>query len=283
MLWFWQPASSTPTATRPKTANELQAQDFRPSILYLRSFQDDARMLQKPTVLIPPTDSHDVGYRSTYEESVETSLGKALNEIGPLIAIGQPNTDLPDLGIPRESVGDGANWQDVVKIRMLSAPLVIARVGVTPGLSSELTELRRRVPPERIVLILPFDRDSYFAAVRQVRILFGADLPPYEMMLRCKRVSHAPAERLNVLGFLGFDENWEPQFMAIKGDTSSYTQGMRRSIEPLYVRLRVGKNKTDWSGTSLAGAAFWWPSQWTICLIAFVVTSLFFWTWLFLL
>ena len=132
-----------------RTAAQAMADDPRPPVLYLRSFQDDGRMLisdeggvvaQKLFGALTPT-------------SAEEELAGTLERAGPVVAIGKPGEPLPELGAARLYVGHDV-WQAEVNALMRQAALVVVRVGASPGVLWEINQALEHLPRERLVLVL---------------------------------------------------------------------------------------------------------------------------------
>lgn len=132
-----------------RSAAKSMADDPRPPVLYLRSFQDDGRMLltdqggavaQKLFGAFTPT-------------SAEEELASTLERIGPVVAIGKPGEPLPELGAARLYVGHDV-WQAEVNALMRQAALVVVRVGASPGVLWEINQALEHLPRERLVLVL---------------------------------------------------------------------------------------------------------------------------------
>lgn len=132
-----------------RSAAQAMAEDPRPPVLYLRSFQDDGRMLvtdqggaaaEKLLGALTPT-------------SAEEELAGTLERVGPVVAIGKPGEPLPELGAARLYVGHDV-WQAEVNALMRQAALVVVRVGTSPGVLWEINQALEHLPRERLVLVM---------------------------------------------------------------------------------------------------------------------------------
>lgn len=132
-----------------RSAAQAMADDPRAPVLYLRSFQDDGRMLvadeggavaQKLFGALTPT-------------SAEEELADTLERVGPVVAIGKPGEPLPELGAARLYVGHDV-WQEEVNALMRQAALVVVRVGTSPGVLWEINQALEHLQRERLVLVL---------------------------------------------------------------------------------------------------------------------------------
>lgn len=142
------------------------SEDRRLPILYLRSFEEDMSAQSK-------LDG---------SSEVEVQLRPLLEEFGPVVAIGHPGDELPPLGAARLYVDD-KQWRTTVTDMMKEAQLVVVQVGTTEGLLWELETTIEHVPPERLLISLPFDkgaakREEIYAAFRNCTVsLFPRPLP----------------------------------------------------------------------------------------------------------
>ena len=119
-------------ALRSTSATEAVEKDRRPPILFLRAFN---------------LDDQDPG--------VEQSLVFALKQAGPVIAIGKPGESVALPGAHRDYVSDD-DWQDQV-LGMIDGCRFTAWVyGSTEGLKWEIRNLVKTLPPEKIVIVLPW-------------------------------------------------------------------------------------------------------------------------------
>jgi hypothetical protein len=152
------------TATAARAALET---DERPPIVYLRSFRDDGvgvtgwwyEALQSVHALLNKT--------------IEERLIDVLSRYGPVVTIGRPGEELPELGAARVYVGDD-HWQNLIT-DLLSEPGAVAvlRAGETQGLRWELQKIGGMLSPSQVLLFLPFamkgsraNRDARYGAFR---------------------------------------------------------------------------------------------------------------------
>ena len=144
-------------------AHTVMAQDRRPPILYLRSFSEDET--QEPlNTSIPASDpisavaalifTRVLGSAAGAASTQEETLAKFMRRHGPLVAIGDPREDLPDLGAARLYVDD-CKWQLAVLELMAKSRLVVIRPGTGQGLQWEIKQAIEKVPSEKLVLWLP--------------------------------------------------------------------------------------------------------------------------------
>jgi hypothetical protein len=164
----------------------ILTRDPRPAVLFLRSFLDDGKYLDR-----------SVGLRT-----VEEKLVDALDLIGPVIAVGRPNERLPQAGAARLYIEDD-RWQEEVISLLSWAGVVVLQIGKTPGLYWEVVQCIRLLRPVQLLLFLPQREDQ-----SQV----GPDSDCYDDF-RNAAGSAFPWLLPRLRGesnFLGFDEGWIP-------------------------------------------------------------------------
>ncbi len=109
-------------------AHEVLTQDTRRPCLMIRSFLDDEapiyRVEQRPTR--GGTSTELVAAR--FEEAVAPELAR----IGPLVAVGNPRDELPDLGAARARFAD-ENWKTPVLQLIDQSRLIVLVAGIAPG------------------------------------------------------------------------------------------------------------------------------------------------------
>ena len=208
--------------------------DSRKPILYLRSFKDDDL---GPTIrrylkaMVVPFYFNRVLYPH------EEALMKALNPLGPLIAIGRPGEELPHIGAMRfYSDPTGEKWQqDVAKLLGVSR-YVFLRAGVTRGLEWETKKAFNSVRPEQIVLYVDLTKRKYRKYLKNFKEWTQIDLPnPQDFKFK------SPF-------FIYFDPQSETSVSYIKSpfirqrtyqaNTSPFLYGLKSLFE---------KNKTPWT------------------------------------
>ncbi|KUO65374.1 MAG: hypothetical protein APF80_06315 [Alphaproteobacteria bacterium BRH_c36] len=165
------------------SADEVLASDPRPPLVYLRSFDDDEDAV-----------------------GLEYSLSDVLGDVGPFVAIGRPGDKLPPIGVSR-SYQHHEDWQPYVINLLNRAALVIMLAGRTKGLAWELKQCATRLRPERLVVLVPSQRESYekFQAVaREAGI--PLTLPPFPGR------DAARYEADHISGLVYFDNTWQGYF-----------------------------------------------------------------------
>lgn len=132
---------------KTKDAHQILQEDKRPIFLYLRSFtldEEDARQeISLPGGLSVPINPWESG------------LSVAFGKVGDLVGIGKPGEKLATVGAARVYVTDD-EWQDKVLELVQKSDIVIWTYGATEGLRWEIQRLVNNVPPEKLVLAMPF-------------------------------------------------------------------------------------------------------------------------------
>jgi hypothetical protein len=163
----------TDHALRRRAANAaaVMAADPRPPVLYLRPFDEDLQQARGGSALrLAPAPYMGL--------SAEQQIGRVLGAIGPLVAIGRPGEALPPLGFARLYVADDG-WQGAVLDLLDRAAAVVLVAGTSNGLMWELEQVFRRVPRERVTLIVPaWPRHDFDDFRRRVHQRLGIELPP---------------------------------------------------------------------------------------------------------
>src|SRR5215218_9827094 len=168
-----------------ETAEMVMKNDTRPPVLYLRSFKDDEKIA-----------------RAIAFYSVEQEMKVALFEIGPFIAMAEPDKPRPvDPGAARLRLPQDA-WQQKVGEAMSRAALVIMRIGETDGFWWELQEAPKRVKPERLVLLVPAENEQLYEKLRErPGEWLPCELPEYKVTKRPFAVQG---------GIVYFEPDWTP-------------------------------------------------------------------------
>lgn len=120
--------------------DEVIRKDTRPAVLYLRSFSDD-KMIARA-----------IGFKS-----IEQEMKLVLFDIGPFIAFAEPHNEPPDPGAARLYASQ-EYWQEKALEEMSKAQLVIMRIGDSPSFWWEVKEAAGRVPPERLIFLIPSEK-----------------------------------------------------------------------------------------------------------------------------
>jgi len=164
------------------SARQLRRLDSRHPLLLLRSFSDDAVNMttlgeRLVPALFPPLRVF------VRDISLEEALVTSASGYGPVVALNDPASRLPPVGAAREVTRDAA-WRTRIGDLIRESQAIIAVIGETPGLKSELLELRRADALGKLVLILPpFDTgvllrriEALFSCIPELQVLPVLDL-----------------------------------------------------------------------------------------------------------
>ncbi len=137
--------------------------DPRPHVLYLRPFDDDGAELQISLATINRSwaargNWRQLGSMFRFIHTNEQYLSLAFKDIGPLVAIGDPEERLPRLGATRVYARGERGWQDLVAQLAAGARYVLLQIGRSPGLLWEVQFVVDHVRPEQLILFLPNQR-----------------------------------------------------------------------------------------------------------------------------
>ncbi|MEB3369690.1 TIGR04222 domain-containing membrane protein [Saccharopolyspora mangrovi] len=214
---------------------EVLRTSVRPPVLYLRSFEHDAMLEQASPfrwLLVA------LGSRSSYIEEVV----RAVRGFGKVVAIGDPGAPLPGLGpaqihVPEDAtavIGPGWNlqrWQAEVLGLLHHASLVLISAGHSEGLRWEFAQATSRVPPERLVILVPLDRAQYARFRERTQAYFRSGLPADPR-------KHSVRKNEEVHGLIYFDRDWTPHFVAFHRHALLQLHRGRIAIRPSLRRLR---------------------------------------------
>jgi len=206
------------------SARDLMSRDARPHVLYLRSFKDD-----------------EITSRLLNLSTEEQELATAVSEIGPFVAFGEPGEESPEPGAARMYAAQ-ESWRSEVEDSMARARLVVARLGVTESFWWEMATAVRVVRPERLVLLVPEDKDVYEEFRRRAEGVFPCQLPEHES--RSSRFKSFQSH-ISVDCILYFDPDWTPHLRALKTPNlrqNYWAPGVptfKTALRPLYDRLGI--------------------------------------------
>lgn len=144
-------------------AAATRADDPRRTVLFLRSFRDDKRILAK--------------YRRTLLTEGE-HLQAAFRELGPLIAVADPGEKLQGLGASPLVVRED-EWPEAVSRQMKAAICVVIRLGDSRGVRREIELAHELLEPARVLLLNALDEPTHERAAKFFRERFGIALPTF--------------------------------------------------------------------------------------------------------
>jgi hypothetical protein len=147
-----------------KNAEKLIDSSTKQPILYLRPFDSDD----------DPSYKLNLDGTMSGGSTDELDIVRATTKLGPLIAIGNPNDDLPTLGAGRTYV-DNDTWQDKVVQYIDKSQLIILRIGFSEGVIWELSKLFSQSDLSKLILLIPF-KDDYKNTRQEMWDLFTQKL-----------------------------------------------------------------------------------------------------------
>jgi hypothetical protein len=189
---------------RAKGAEAALAADTRAPVVYLRPFDvDRVAMASSPT-----TRMRVRPFRSQFTRHYEQRLARALRNVGPFVAIGDPTERMPQLGAARLYAAD-ADWQRKIDELTDRAGVVVLHAGESDGLAWEVDHVVADEAPERVIVSLPVTlqrgKPSRQERYDEFRRRFG-DVFPRPL----------PAT-IGENQFLYFDADWAPHLFGARG------------------------------------------------------------------
>ncbi len=132
---------------KTEDAEQILSKGDRPLVLYLRSFaldqEDNQHKIAIGSGLSVPVNPWEGGLSSTF------------CKVADMIAIGRPGEKLATLGASRLYVNDD-EWQGKVLEMVDKADMVVWTYGSSEGLKWEISRLIEIVPPEKLILAVPY-------------------------------------------------------------------------------------------------------------------------------
>ena len=261
ILTFWVMAigmlvasSALPCIRRAKrlavlSAKQISARDQRAPVLYLRSFQDE-------------------GLWQTFSLGWEEQFARALQDAGPVLAIGRPGEKLPLLGAARWQV-ENEKWQAEVQSLLPQAGLVVLRVGESAGLWWEIEQALLLVRPERLLFLVPASEPAYEAFRARLEGLLGRALPHTGIGRPLVTPQRAYKwDRLGPTWLLYFAADWTPHLSGTQkvpfggrawhGKLATFEYEFRTALRPLFAQLGVvwKQPRQPWMRFFVVGAPF---------------------------
>jgi hypothetical protein len=130
-------------------------------------------------------------------------------DVGPLVAVGNPEDALPPLGAARSYEQDfaarGRTWEVYVREMLLRSSLVFVVPGHTPGLGWEIAQCREVLDPLRLIVLVCGSPNTY-DAFRGIASQSGLLLP---MIGSADFGRHRDTE---FVGLIAFDADWTARF-----------------------------------------------------------------------
>ena len=171
-----------------------QESDTRPPVLYLRSFSVDN--------VTAGTGARGRAIFRTEEEQ----LAWAFKGFGPFVAIGRPGEPLPPAGAARIYTPD-SGWQQSVLELIRKAGLILIGAGTGAGLMWEIDQVVSLIPPEKIIVLVPFGKDAYDDFRSRAEAHFGHTLPSW--------VEGSRRSPTGIRAAVYFDPDWTSHFVRL--------------------------------------------------------------------
>lgn len=254
------------------TVSDTLAHDQRAPVVYLRSFQDDPRAAT-------PLAGAAIGWAMlglVSKKTEEELLVDELKPFGPVIAIGKPGEELPELGAARMYVGSDV-WHTEVEGQLDKANMVVLRLGPTEGLWWELEQSIKKIRPERLLIIVPHIRDA-----KKLDEIYRRACSHFPKPLPAFRSARNLMSRLGTMrGLIYFAPDWTPtyvdltarnwpwgdwpRYIGFAGNESRLTAG----LEPLYKQygMKWTKPSIKWVSTIIVCIGFGFPALLFLILI----------------
>jgi hypothetical protein len=197
--------------------------DPRKPILYLRSFHYDS---PEPSLEV---DRLFAGIDHKWGASSEEKLVTALQEIGPVVAVGMPGETLPQLGAVRFYFGDD-EWQEKVLELMSLARFVILQAGHSKGTEWEMSVVKNKLQPQQVIFSFVHWQEQsrreaqldYDIFKMQISRLYGQTLP----------------ENIGNSILMWYDSNWTPHL-------STANLATTETVAAISEALNTFLNETD--------------------------------------
>lgn len=142
------------------TAEAVLEADKRPPILFLRSFQDDAKINYSSTTNV------------AFDYSLESRISEHFFKFGPFIAVDAPKRKVLALGAARAKLGDG-DWKMQVTNWMDASCLIVVLLGVTHWVEWELRQILERGHVHKLILCFPQVTTNMFSRDKRLRTRKG--------------------------------------------------------------------------------------------------------------
>lgn len=152
-----RPARRRIQQSRAPFAYEVLADDKRLPIVVLRSFRSESEV----TSGVPP-----------FRQRIEEVIVSTVRPYGPVIAIGAPEDELPELGAARAYVPGDNEWTKVALEWIRSARMIVMIAGETPGLAWELERIIEHGQVHKLLVVCPRPRIFGPTVPREARAPF---------------------------------------------------------------------------------------------------------------
>lgn len=176
----------------PPSADELLRCDQRPPILYLRSFEDEAKEMTIGRAIRQSFFGRLAGGGQAPYWFEQDDFAGILRWVGPYIALQRPG-ERRIHGAARKTVPND-QWKTVVSDFIRRSAFIILRAATSPGLQWEIEQVVNNFASTRLLFITPGKRAYYKAFSEWVTPLLPKALP-----------QRLPPSRL-----VSFDQFWTP-------------------------------------------------------------------------
>ncbi len=195
-------------------------------VLYLRMFEDDRRRMH------PRLTRWFVPRLSIEEEVVE-----ALEVLGEVVQIGDPHDWPMDRAGSRIYLKKHEDWLSIVSWLMLRAQITVLMFGYNEGIRTEMRRARQLLPPERVLLHIPYHRwrewvDFVVGNVRTTEASLAFDDALQQILSADIRLV-SKADLKERPSFLWFHSGWRVQALR-PYDSERLRETWRRSRGRLY-------------------------------------------------
>jgi hypothetical protein len=226
------------------SAEEVLEKDKRAPIVYIRSFRDDDKLLtQKDKMNLAASRLSFPVFATT---SKEETMATILTELGPVIAIGNPREQLPELGAARIYFTDD-EWQVKILELMQKAKLVILLGGPTKNLWWEIEQALQKLTPDKLICLELFDQGANHEAFEQ-------DLE--KMLHQPGTISSQNQPKRGLAAWIKdygkviyFDKDWSPKVSFIRPlsakmglynrTINQFDPALRLALRPIFAQLGI--------------------------------------------
>ena len=191
-------------------------------VLYLRSFKDDAIAARYSGIDVRNIASFRPKSFITDEEKIVEELKSA----GRVVCIGKPREKLPEIGAERV-YAEEKGWRELVSSRMESSVLVVFRIASTEGLLWEVEEALKRVRPERLLFLVPNEKNVYGAFCAAMRDRDLLHLPDYDDTFNNE------VEVSGLTGLIYFTHEWKAYSVSFKKK-----EKLGIALQPIFQQLQ---------------------------------------------
>ncbi|WP_129787222.1 hypothetical protein [Promicromonospora panici] len=208
-------------------------------MLYLRSFRDDGP-LNRFLPLHPARLAASCVFVEPMPEEAQVVLSLVGDERICPVGVAPPGEQADFHGAYRLYLAEG-DWKPQVRKLMKEASHVVLVLGTTEGTLWELRTAMKELPPERLILVVPWKIDEYLRYRALGPSVFGFELPPYPF---ASGLGFAyPYERRGfsstTQGLIVFAKDWTPVMLPLRhyGFFNSFETAMEVAAWPPMRRL----------------------------------------------